>query len=122
MNKDGILLFVYNADSTFFAQVSDFARKVIAPKTYGCNLCRITYGLLDMKGEWKEFLNTLSQRKLFLYRNEFVKKYPKHEKVSLPAIFIISNKEINELLSAEEINREKDVAGLKGLLLSKLKE
>ena len=121
INKNDTLLFVYNADSTFFAQVSDFTHKLIAPKTYGCNLCMITYGLFEMKGEWKEFLDTLSQRKIFLHRDEFVKKYSSYARVQLPAIFVISNGVVNELVSAQEINHEKAIAGLKKLLLAKLR-
>lgn len=120
LNKNDTLLFVYNADSTFFAQVSDFARKVIAPQTYKCNLCMITYGLFEMKDEWKEFVDTLPQRKIFLHRDEFVKKYPEQSKIPPPAIFVISNGSLNELVTAQEINQEKDIAGLKKLLLLKI--
>lgn len=120
-NKNDTLLFVYNADSTFFAQVSDFTRKLIAPKNYGCNLCVITYGLFEMKGEWKEFLDTLPQRKMFLHRDEFLKEYPKQAKVSFPAIFVISNGNVSELVSAQEINHEETITGLKKLLLAKLR-
>ena len=121
-NKDDTLLFVYNADSTFFASLIDFAHKVVTPKTYRCNLCMITYGLFEMKGEWKEFLDTLPQQKTFLHKDDFVKKYPEQAKFPLPAIFIISNSAISELVSAREINQEKDLESLKNLLLSKLKQ
>ena len=121
-NKDDTLLFVYNADSTLFASLSDFARKVVAPKTYGCNLCMITYGLFEMKDEWKEFLDTLPQHKTFLHRDEFVKKYPGYAKVQLPAIFVISNGAVKELVSAQEINHKKSVAELKAFLLLKLRK
>lgn len=120
INKNDTLLFVYNADSTIFASLSDFMRKLIAPKTSGCSLCMITYGLMNMKDEWKEFINALPQQKTFLHRDEFVKKYPEQSKTSLPAIFIISNGSLNDLVTAQEINKEKDIAGLKELLLSKM--
>ena len=121
INKDDALLFVYNADSTFLASLSDFAHKVTAPKTYKCNLCMITYGLFKMKGEWKEFLDTLPQQKTFLHKDEFTTKYPEQAKIPLPAIFVVSNDAISELVSAKEINQEKDFEGLKNLLLSKMK-
>ena len=81
----------------------------------------ITYGPFEIKGEWKKFLDTLSQRKVFLHRDEFIKKYPKQTKISLPAIFAISDGNVNELVSTQEINQEKDIAGLKELLLSKIR-
>ena len=122
IHKNDTLLFVYNADSTLFAQVSDVVRKVIAPQTYTCNLCMITYDLLEMKDGWKEFLDTLPQHKIFLHRDEFVKKYSRYAKVQLPAIFIISNGVVSELVSAQEINHKKNIIELKELLLFKLKK
>lgn len=120
--KDNTLLFVYNADSTLFAQVSDSARRVFAPQTYSCNLCMITYGWLGMKEEWKDFLETLPANKIFLHRDEFVEKFPGCATIPLPAIFVISSGVVNELISALEINHVKSVGKLKELLLLKLNE
>ncbi len=120
IDKNDTLLFVYNADSTIFASLGDFTRKLVAPETSGCNLCTITYGLMNMKDEWKEFIDTLAQQKTFLHRDEFVKKYPEQSKIPLPAIFVISNGSLNELVTAQEIDKKKDIAGLKELLLSKM--
>jgi len=54
-NSKDKIIFVYNADSSVFAQVSDAVKKIVAPGTYQCNLCRITYGAVSMKDEWKTF-------------------------------------------------------------------
>lgn len=121
-NTNYELIFVYNADSTLSAQVSDFARKLIAPNTYKCNLCMITYGLFEMSSEWKEFLDTLPLNKTFLHRDEFLKKYPDLKDTKLPAILINSNQSIKEFIGAEEINRQKDVQGLKNLLIKRLQD
>ena len=43
-NIKDTIIFVYNADSSVFAQVSDGVKKIAAHDTYQCNLCRITYG------------------------------------------------------------------------------
>lgn len=113
--KDKII-FVYNADSSVFAQVSDAVKKVATPDTYQCNLCRITYGAVSMKDEWKAFLDTLPFEKEFLHRDEFGKKYPELSKVKLPAIFMSQHDVLHTLASASDINMQKDIEGLKMLV------
>lgn len=113
--KDKII-FVYNADSSVFAQVSDAFKKVAAPDTYQCNLCRITYGTVSMKDEWKAFLDTLPFEKEFLHRDEFGKKYPELSEVKLPAIFMFQNNVLSHLASAGDINMQKDINRLKMLI------
>ena len=113
-------IFIYNADSSVFAQVSDAFKKIATPDKYQCNLCMVTYGAVSMKDEWKEFLDTLPFEKEFLHRDEFQKYYPKLESTKLPAIFISQNNILNLIVSAEEINRQKDIAGLKNTLRIKL--
>jgi len=43
------IIFVYNADSSLFANITDFAHKIVSPKTYSCNLCKLSYGKFSMK-------------------------------------------------------------------------
>jgi hypothetical protein len=118
-NKDK-LIFVYNADSSVFAQVSDAFKKVATPSKYECNLCMVTYGSISMKDEWKEFLSTLLFEKEFLHRDEFHEKYPELKEVKLPAIFILKNTVPDTLVSADDINIQKDIAGLKKLINDKM--
>ena len=96
-------LFVYNADSGFFGAMSDYAHKIISPNTYSCNLCMITYSMMGMKKQWKEFLQELDHEIEFLHKDEFNKSYPDccHE---LPAVFIWMNDQPVEVLSAKKIN------------------
>ena len=116
-NKNkGTLLFVYNADSSIFARVSDAIKKVASPSKYECNLCMITYGALSMKDEWKAFLETLPFEKEFLHRDEFQKEHPEFKNTRLPAIYISQCTVIDILVSAEEINTQKDIVGLKKLI------
>lgn len=110
------IIFVYNADSSVFAQVSDAVKKIAAPDTYQCNLCRITYGVVSMKDEWKTFLDTLPFEKEFLHRDEFQKQYPELSEAKLPAIFIFQNNVLHPLASASDINMQKDIEGLKMLI------
>lgn len=119
-NKNKLIL-VYNTDSSVFAQVSDVFKKIATPSKYECNLCMVTYGAVSMKDEWKEFLNSLSFEKEFLHRDEFHEKYPELKEVKLPAIFILKNTVPDTLVLADDINIQKDIAGLEKLINDKIK-
>jgi len=119
-NKDK-LIFVYNANSSVFAQVSDAFKKIATPDKYQCNLCMVTYGAVSMKDEWKKFLDTLSFQKEFLHRDEFHKQHPELKSTKLPTIFISQNNALNLLISAEEINKQKNITGLKDIISAKIK-
>jgi len=119
--KDKII-FVYNADSSVFAQVSDAFKKVAAPDTYQCNLCRITYGAVSMKDEWKMFLDTLPFEKEFLHRDEFQKQYPELKSTKLPTIFISQNNVSSLLVTADDVNMQKNIKDLKGLLMGRIRK
>ena len=66
-----------------------------------------------MKDEWKAFLETLPFEKEFLHRDEFQKEHPEFKNIRLPAIYISQRNVLDILVSAEEINMQKDIAGLK---------
>ncbi len=114
------IIVVYNADSGLFNSLSDFAHKIISPQTYQCNLCLITHGHLGMKTDWRQFLDSLPYEKIFFHKNEFYQRYPQFKSVKLPAIFILSNDNPQELASAEEINAKKDIEGLKDIVHKKI--
>lgn len=119
MQKDTKFIFVYNAGSSFFSTVNDVVRKVIAPNTQECNLCRITYGPLSMKDEWKNFLESLPQKKIFLHKDEFQNMYPSEVDTELPAIFIDEKGEINLFISAQEVNAARNIGDLITLVNNK---
>jgi len=115
------LIFVYNADSSVFSQVSDAVKKIVTPNKYECNLCTVTYGAISMKDEWREFLDSLPFEKEFLHRDKFHKQHPELESTKLPTIFISQNNTLNPLVSADEINTQKDIIGLKNIINGKIK-
>ena len=96
------LLFVYNADAGLFSSVTDFVHKIISPATYNCSLCKLTYGNLAMKQQWKQFLENLPADKTFLHKNEFEKQYA--QSFPLPSIFYLQENQPVELMNAAEIN------------------
>ncbi|MDQ3323092.1 MAG: hypothetical protein M3525_11790 [Acidobacteriota bacterium] len=114
-----ILVFVYNADSGMFNALSDIAHKIFSPQTYACNLCALTHTNFGMRGEWKHFLETLGLPVEFLHADELKTRYG-IENTALPVVFEKTNEKLETLLDAAAINRCRDVAELKKLLLDKL--
>jgi hypothetical protein len=113
------LLFVYNADSGIFNTVTDIAHKIFSPQSYECNLCAITYGNFTIRGEWKEFLETLDAELEFLHRDEFMKKH-RLAAVALPAVFLRCGDELELWISADDLNSCRSVADLKRLITDKM--
>ena len=120
-NKDAerTLLFVYNADTGLFSVVTDYAHKILSPKTYPCNLCAITYGNMGMNKKWKEFIARLTVPIEFLHRDEFLKRY-KLEDTQLPAAFIKRGESISMLITHSEINECTSVKDLMNLVAKKI--
>jgi len=59
--------------------------------------------------------------KEFLHRDEFQKQYPELKSTKLPTIFISKNDALSLLVSADEINIQKNIIGLKSIINSKIK-
>lgn len=97
-----MLLFVYNADSGKLNGLLDTAHKIISPSTYNCQLCGLTYGLMNEKQSWKQFREQLQEDVLFLHRDEFEKQY--QQTLRYPFLARVENENINVLLSAEEMS------------------
>ena len=114
------MIFVYNAKSNLFSRFTDYVHKAVSPSTYQCSLCMLTYTNLGMKKEWKEFIESLQGEKVFLYKDDFLKKYPEHSTSILPAVFMEENGTLHELLTAAELNSYHSLSELQNALNSKL--
>ena len=113
------LLFVYNADTGLFSVMTDYAHKIISPKTYPCNLCAITYGNMGMNKKWKEYIDNLTIPIEFLHRDEFLKRYDLKD-TQLPATFIKKGENIAVLIDHTEINSCTSVEELMDLVTMKI--
>jgi hypothetical protein len=120
-NKEETLIFVYNADSGIFHELKDYMHKAVAPSTYGCNLCAVTFGALGMKNDWKSFIEGLDLPVEFLHRDEFIERYPSMD-VKFPAAFVKQGSDISLLIAHTEINQAKSVEDLAKLVTAKVKE
>lgn len=115
------LIFVYNANSSLFAQAKDYVHKYVSPKTYGCKLCGLTWGAAGEKKEWRDFVNNLQYPSEFLHRDEFFNQHPKYRNSKLPAVFLKENGKVNSLIPASEINQQNSLYELQDLVRQKTK-
>jgi len=102
------VIFVYNADGALFNRLSDFAHKIISPKTYVCDLCKLTHGMLTEKKQRKEFLDQTDRECIFLHSNEFREEYPDRND-KLPAIYLQDGEKLSVLYDAKAISKFKDI-------------
>lgn len=102
MTRKPKLVFVYNADSGLFNTLADMAHKIVSPETYNCQLCKLTYGNIGMREQWKAYLETIDAELVFLHRDEFLKQY-KEQAVALPAMFLDRDGEFELFMSEAEI-------------------
>lgn len=106
------LIFVYNSDGNFASLIKDTAHKVVSPKTYPCNLCRLTYPLASMDEGWKKFIHSLPHEAIFFHRDEFHKKFPSQKNTPLPAVFKEESSGLSLIIPSAEINKAKSVEDL----------
>lgn len=114
-----ILIFVYNAESGIFNTLSDVAHKLLSPQTYACNLCALTHTTFGMRGEWKEFLQSLDASLEFLHADELRSRY-ELTGLALPAILRRRGAATEELVDAAAINSCRTLDELKQVILDKL--
>jgi len=121
MARPSTLVFVYNANGGLFAGLVDTLRRLVAPGSYPCNLCKVTHGLFGMKSEWWDFLKSLNVPLVFLHRNELAAKYG-IKNLELPGIFVPQGDKLRPWIDADEINRCQDLAALKRLIERRIAE
>jgi len=69
------LLFIYNANSGKLNMLLDIGHKLLRPKTYECNLCKITYGTFFEREAWKRFKETTAIEFTFMHKDEFEREF-----------------------------------------------
>lgn len=121
--SESALIFVYNEDSNVLSQFIDYFRKAFAAKKYECHLCSLTLSAFGMRKEWTAFLPRLNLPIIFLYRNQFIRKFrPDDNDRNFPAVFIRTGTTVTLLLSPHDINSCKTLDQLKAKLMARLPE
>lgn len=119
MNKKTTLVFVYNADGGVFNALTDIAHKIFSPETYACNLCALTHTNFGMRGEWKQFIETLNLPVEFLHADELKTRYGIDDD-ALPVVYKKTDERLEILLDAAAINRCRSIAELEESLTEKI--
>lgn len=99
------VVFVYNADTGLMNGMFDFFHKLVKPDTYQCSLCKVTHNMTGMRNAWKSYLDSLALEKDFYHRDEFKKQFPEWTHHPLPAVFLLKDEELTEIITAENLNQ-----------------
>lgn len=119
MQKNKALIFVYNANSGVHKSFLDSIHKILSPKTYECNLCELTFGVISENRKWKAFRKQSDIEMVFLHKDEYQRKFKsKFEKLyDLPVILYQDNYDLSLLMGKDELNQIEDI----DILIDKIK-
>lgn len=106
------LIFVYNAPDGLGAALIDAVHKIVAPESYPCSLCAVTYGAVAMKRRWKDHLRALPHDVRFYHRDGFARVYPALAAAKLPLVLIAREGAPQVLLDADRIDAAHDLDAL----------
>lgn len=116
MSEPKKIVFVYNADSGVFNLLSDIGHKLFTDTPGVCSLCDLTHDPLSMKNEWKQFIESLPHETAFEYKDKFHKDHPELSSVTLPAVFLLENNALKQIVTSEEIGTASDLKALETIL------
>ena len=103
---DTKLIFIYNSKSGFINEITDLAHKMISPETYPCDLYALTYDTFAMKQEWSNYIDHLPMKTVFMYKDKLTENVMKN--MELPAVFLLKNDSLINVLSEKEFNNIDD--------------
>lgn len=108
------LIFVYNSFSGTHNSVLDSLHKLVNPKTYACNLCRVTHGFFSENSQWKKFRKESEITMNFLHIDEFQKQYASKfgYKYTFPIVLWEDEKEMGIFITTEELDGLQNVESL----------
>lgn len=104
------LIFVYNANGNVSDRMIGAIHKVIQPKSYACDLCKLTHSNLGARKEWKTFLETSSLPIRILYKDAFESEFS--EKIEPPTILSYENSRLTCILDKKELGSLNDLEEL----------
>jgi len=123
-NKQGCLIFIFNADSGAVSSIKDFFHKMVKPSTYQCNLCAVTFGNFGMKKDWAKYVQEIEQdvNVEFLHRDEFEEYYPEVQDAKYPSAYFHNPEGTRVFISQEEMNAVESIDGLKKMVNERLNQ
>ncbi len=114
------LVLVYNAEAGIAAGILDSVHKVVSPGTYPCSLCAVTYGLVGMRREWRDWLASLAIPAVFHHRRDFRAAWPAAPDWPLPLVALARGDRLQLLLGEAALAALPDIAALKAALAAAL--
>lgn len=123
-HEDTKLIFIYNANSGMRNALLDGAHKALSPNTYQCNLCDLTFGVINEKRAWKKFREEGNLNMEFIHKDEFKKEYASKfgYKFEFPIILVIVDNELQVFISTKELNELENTEALIELIKKRDKE
>ncbi|MGB5385429.1 MAG: GTPase [Eudoraea sp.] len=123
-HQEARLIFVYNANSGLRNSLLDGAHKALSPQTYQCNLCDLTFGVINEKKAWKRFREEEVRSMEFLHKDEFNKQYASKfgYKFEFPIVLVAVNNELQVFVSTKELNELENTDALIDLIKNREKE
>lgn len=120
MHAPPTLLFVYNAKPGLLHAIGDSFHKWLAPASYPCALCALTYGFFTMRPAWRRYLDSLPVEPSFVYRDDFRRGWPPYAAWPLPLVALARNDGLDQVIGASDFLRLDDVAALIRLMDERL--
>lgn len=115
------ILFVHNLDSGVLESLHDYSSsRGAASKADDCPLSKITHSPVGVKKEWKRFLKELGIPTRSLDRDEFIHEFG-NRPIPYPVVIYKHGPELSILISAEELNRCRELSDLIGLVEERLR-
>lgn len=100
------LIFVYNARSGPLNAALDAIHKIVAPETYPCELCALTYGAVSERKAWRQYRRQSQHDMVFLHKDEFEEQYSR--RFAYPLVLCDDDGRLTPLITRERF-REMDV-------------
>ena len=118
------LIFIYNADTGLFNTVTDIAHKIFSPKSYECQLCKITHGWFSMHEEWSKGIEKLGCEIEYLHRDQLGERYSDlRSTLEFPCILLESEThQAQVLIKKQEIEQCSEINAMLEAITQKLND
>ena len=99
------------------------AHKIFSPKTYECQLCKISHGWFGMHEQWRLGIEKLQLEPEYYHRDQLSARVTKKfNNLAFPCVLLQDDQnEINLLIDKPEITNCKDITQLLNLISQKVK-
>ena len=112
-----MIYFIYNADGSFFGEISYFLKKISGRDK--CKLCDLSHTLIFQKKSWDDFLRELDRPYQVLHINELPESIKKLN-LTYPTILLEKENSFKELISRRDFEHIDNLSQLKETLKAKI--